>query len=221
MNQILVGFIEDNPDYASSLTEVLSTKENLSFVTWNSAESFFANPPKQELDLLVLDIGLPGQSGIDVLKQYHTMEGRKSLVISALQSDDVIFSAIQSGASGYIWKSELDSFWDTIQTILEGGSVISPSIATKVLLAFRNTKPSQSKEGKPNKSKETNVLEILTPRERQILELIIEGDSPHQIAQFFGTTVGTVRQQIKTIYKKLQVNTRVQMIKKARLFGIF
>ncbi len=133
-------------------------------------------------------------------------------MISSLQTDDAIFSALRNGASGYIWKSELDSLHDTIQTLLEGGSVISPSIAAKVLLSFR----------KPQTNLDPGVgVEVLTPRERQILELIVEGDSPHQIASLFGTTVGTVRQQIKTIYKKLQVNTRVQMVKKARQFGIF
>lgn len=219
MNQILVGIIEDNPDYLKSLTDVLHAQGNVSLLTWNSAETFFQNPPKEELQLLLVDIGLPGESGIDVLKKYHVVDSRKSLVLSSLQTDDVIFAAIQSGASGYIWKSELDSLTDTIQTILEGGSVISPSIATKVLLSFRSPKPNPI--GKLGPKPKESGLEVLTPRERQILELIIEGDNPPQIAQLFGTTVGTVRQQIKTIYKKLQVNTRVQMLKKARLFGIF
>ncbi|TGK49850.1 response regulator transcription factor [Leptospira bouyouniensis] len=218
MNMIQIGIFEDNLDYLNSLLEVLKKEESITISTWNSAEAFYSNPPKGELNLLVLDIGLPGESGIDVLKKYHTIETRKSLVISSLQTDDVIFSAIKNGASGYIWKSELDSLLETIQTILEGGSVISPSIATKVLLAFR--KPELNQKQSPHPKKESG-LEILSPRERQILELIIEGDSPQQIAQLFGTTLGTVRQQIKTIYKKLQVNTRVQMLKKARLFGIF
>lgn len=219
MNSILVGIIEDNPDYLKSLTDVLLLQGNVSILTWNSAESFFQTPPKEELQLLLVDIGLPGLTGIDVLKKYHTVESRKSLVLSALQTDDVIFAAIQSGASGYIWKSELDSLPDTIQTILEGGSVISPSIATKVLLSFRASKTNP--DWKLGQSQKEQGLEVLTPRERQILELITEGDNPQQIAQLFGTSVGTVRQQIKTIYKKLQVNTRVQMLKKARLFGIF
>ncbi|ABZ95913.1 Receiver component of a two-component response regulator [Leptospira biflexa serovar Patoc strain 'Patoc 1 (Ames)'] len=218
MNSILIGIIEDNLDYLNSLLEVLKPKESVSISTWNSAEDFYSNPPKEELQLLILDIGLPGESGIDVLKKYHTIDSRKSIVISSLQTDDVIFSAIKYGASGYIWKSELDSLWETIQTIVEGGSVISPSIATKVLLAFRKPELNPKPTFPP---KNQTGLEILSPRERQILELIIEGDSPQQIAQLFGTTIGTVRQQIKTIYKKLQVNTRVQMLKKARLFGIF
>ncbi|TGM40415.1 DNA-binding response regulator [Leptospira levettii] len=220
MTLINIGIIEDNPDYLESLVAVLKTRDTLSITTWNSAETFDSNPPKEELHLLILDIGLPGASGIDVLKKYHTVDVRKSLVISSLQTDDVIFAAIKLGASGYIWKSELESLWETIQTILDGGSVISPSIATKVLLAFRKPETSPTLGSNPKKEKELG-LEVLSPRERQILELIIEGDTPQQIAQLFGTTIGTVRQQIKTIYKKLQVNTRVQMLKKARVFGIF
>ncbi|XDD48522.1 response regulator [Leptospira sp. WS39.C2] len=220
MNVTKIGIIEDNPAYLESLVSVLKTNDSISITTWNSAEAFETNPPNGELQLLILDIGLPGASGIDVLKKYHTVDVRKSLVISSLQTDDVIFAAIKLGASGYIWKSELDSLLETIQTILDGGSVISPSIATKVLLAFRNPELKQKLEPISNNQKEFG-LEVLSPRERQILELIIEGDSPQQIAQLFGTTIGTVRQQIKTIYKKLQVNTRVQMLKKARFFGIF
>ncbi|MCG6142288.1 response regulator transcription factor [Leptospira mtsangambouensis] len=211
MKSISIGIIEDNIDFLQSLCGVLKQNSHLNLVTWNSAEDFWASGQSREWDLLILDIGLPGMSGIDVLKTYHTVESRKSLVISALQTDDAIFSALRNGASGYIWKSELDSLPETIQTILEGGSVISPSIAAKVLLSFR----------KPQTTSDPSGVEVLTPRERQILELIVEGDNPSQIASLFGTTVGTVRQQIKAIYKKLQVNTRVQMLKKARQFGIF
>ncbi|TGM45640.1 response regulator transcription factor [Leptospira vanthielii] len=212
MKSISIGIIEDNLDFLLSLCGVLKENPNLNLTTWNSAEEFWADGLK-EWDLLILDIGLPGMSGIDVLKTYHTVESRKSLVISSLQTDDAIFSALRNGASGYIWKSELDSLHDTIQTLLDGGSVISPSIAAKVLLSFRKPQTNLDPLGVG--------LEVLTPRERQILELIIEGDNPQQIASLFGTTVGTVRQQIKAIYKKLQVNTRVQMLKKARQFGIF
>ncbi|TGL48469.1 DNA-binding response regulator [Leptospira meyeri] len=213
MKSISIGIIEDNLDFLQSLCAVLKQNSHLNLVTWNSAEDFWANGQSKEWDLLILDIGLPGMSGIDVLKTYHTLESRKSLVISSLQTDDAIFSALRNGASGYIWKSELDSLPETIQTILDGGSVISPSIAAKVLLSFR----------KPQTHTDSFIVgvEVLTPRERQILELIVEGDNPSQIASLFGTTVGTVRQQIKAIYKKLQVNTRVQMLKKARQFGIF
>lgn len=213
MKSISIGIIEDNLDFLQSLCGVLEENPNLHLTTWNSAEAFWAAEETKEWDLLILDIGLPGMSGIDVLKTYHTVESRKSLVISSLQTDDAIFSALRNGASGYIWKSELDSLHDTIQTLLDGGSVISPSIAAKVLLSFRKPQTILDPTGVG--------VEVLTPRERQILELIVEGDSPHQIASLFGTTVGTVRQQIKTIYKKLQVNTRVQMLKKARQFGIF
>ncbi|EMY70202.1 response regulator transcription factor [Leptospira vanthielii] len=212
MKSISIGIIEDNLDFLASLCGVLKENPNLNLTTWNSAEEFWADGLK-EWDLLILDIGLPGMSGIDVLKTYHTVESRKSLVISSLQTDDAIFSALRNGASGYIWKSELDSLHDTIQTLLDGGSVISPSIAAKVLLSFRKPQTTLDPLGVG--------VEVLTPRERQILELIVEGDNPQQIASLFGTTVGTVRQQIKAIYKKLQVNTRVQMLKKARQFGIF
>ena len=212
MKSISIGIIEDNLDFLLSLCGVLKENPNLNLTTWNSAEEFWADGLK-EWDLLILDIGLPGMSGIDVLKTYHTVESRKSLVISSLQTDDAIFSALRNGASGYIWKSELDSLYDTIQTLLDGGSVISPSIAAKVLLSFRKPQTNLDPLGVG--------LEVLTPRERQILELIVEGDNPQQIVSLFGTTVGTVRQQIKAIYKKLQVNTRVQMLKKARQFGIF
>ncbi|MCW7490739.1 DNA-binding response regulator [Leptospira meyeri] len=213
MKSISIGIIEDNLDFLQSLCSVLKQNSHLNLVTWNSAEDFWANGQSKEWDLLILDIGLPGMSGIDVLKTYHTLESRKSLVISSLQTDDAIFSALRNGASGYIWKSELDSLPETIQTILDGGSVISPSIAAKVLLSFRKPQTHGDSFGVG--------VEVLTPRERQILELIVEGDNPNQIASLFGTTVGTVRQQIKAIYKKLQVNTRVQMLKKARQFGIF
>lgn len=213
MKSITIGIIEDNLDFLQSLSGVLVQNPNLNLTTWNSAEAFWASGKSKEWDLLILDIGLPGMSGIDVLKTYHSVESRKSLVISSLQTDDAIFSALRNGASGYIWKSELDSLHDTIQTLLDGGSVISPSIAAKVLLSFRKPQAKADSLGVG--------VEVLTPRERQILELIVEGDNPHQIGSLFGTTVGTVRQQIKTIYKKLQVNTRVQMLKKARQFGIF
>jgi DNA-binding NarL/FixJ family response regulator len=209
-----IGIIEDNLDYLASLLEILKPVSEFQVTHWNSAESFWSSAPDRELDLLVLDLGLPGMSGLEFLKMYHIEENRKTLVLSSIQTDDKIFGALRNGAVGYLWKSEVTSLIETINTVLDGGSVMSPSIATRVLLSFR-----KNEENKKNDS--MSRMKQLTRREREILNLVIEGESPQEIAISFGTSVGTVRQQIKSIYKKLQVNTRIQMLKKARDSGIF
>lgn len=209
-----IGIIEDNLNYLTSILEILESVKEFEIYYWNSAEDFWADSNKEDLDLLILDLGLPGMSGLEFLKHYHIKENRKTLVLSSIQTDEKIFGALRNGAAGYLWKSEVTSLVETVHTVLEGGSVMSPSIATRVLLSFR-----MDEESKQNDSR--TQLKNLSVREREILNLIIEGDSPGEIAVSFGTTVGTVRQQIKSIYKKLQVNTRIQMLKKARDSGIF
>ncbi|WCL49099.1 response regulator transcription factor [Leptospira sp. GIMC2001] len=216
-----IGIVENEILFAEYLIEeIIKCNDSHKIKTWKSAESFWRDPTKEEIDILLVDIGLPGMDGIELLKLYHEKEGRKSIVISSMQGDDTIFGAIRLGTSGYILKSELSSLCETLDTVANGGATISPSIAARVLHQFRNPIQNESTENS-EKLIEPVSVETLSKREKQILEEIINGLSAIKIAELFGTTDGTVRQQIKNIYKKLQVNSRVELMRKARDLGMF
>lgn len=210
-----IGIVEDDPKFAKMLMQEISSASVGSVVHWLSGEEFLKSGSEDDINILILDIGLPGMTGIELLKKFHAIPNRKSIVISSLHTDDIIFSALRLGTSGYLWKSELSTIPELIEIISKGGSVISPSIASRVMNEFRRL---ESNMGKKTSSPE---MENLTNREQEILESIIDGFTPKEIATSFGTSEGTVRQQIKSIYKKLEVNSRVELMKKARDMGIF
>ena len=124
----------------------------------------------------------------------------KCVVVSSLLSEGQILDALTAGAIGYLQKFEIEDLLGSLRIFREGGSVISPSIAAKILPTFRKEKP--------------QGWEDLTSRERQILEELKNGLTSEEIAKLFQLSIHTVRTQIRSIYKKIQVNSQIQLLKK-------
>jgi DNA-binding NarL/FixJ family response regulator len=201
-----IGIVENEEVFRNRLKEELLEYENISI--WKNAEDCYRDNNLQNLDILLVDIGLPDMSGIDLIKLVkEKFSALKILVISGISSDDTIFQALQFGANGYIWKNELKELKSSIEDILNDGSVMSPSIGIRVLHFFRSRLcPSE---------------EILSLREKQVLELIISGMKNNKIAFQLGISEGTIRKHINNIYKKLHVTNRVELMKKASEMGYF
>ena len=128
-------------------------------------------------------------------------------MVSANFSDELIFQALKNGAIGYILKSELKDLPLSLDVGLSGGGVMSPSIAVRVAMWFQKTTPS-------------NIQESLSIREKQILEAISNGATAKSVAQKLAVSESTVRTHIRSIYEKLQVNSRAGMVKKAGEMGL-
>lgn len=204
------GILEDDPVFLQDLSErITAGVPGCALRTWPDGESFLSSPQIDSLDMLFLDLRLPGVSGLEVLQELEKRGIRYPvLVLSSLNSDDAVFRALESGALGYVYKSELTDVAETIRIILEGGAVISPTIALRVLHSFR-------------KGRSTDQPEGLSPREAEVLELLVEGYSTADAAERLFISVHTLRVHVKNIYRKLSVGNRVELMRKAKKMGMY
>ncbi len=205
MEVIKIGIVENEGNFRTFLVENLSDFAEIA--VWKSAEECYNDEQVASLQLILLDIGLPHMNGIELLKllkvQYPDL---KILIISGLNSDNTVFDALKFGANGYIWKNETKNLRECVEIILAGGSFMSPSIGVRVMHYFRSKVP-------------INSDEVLSAREKQVLELVITGFKVNTISDQLGITVGTTRKHINNIYAKLQVSNRIQLLKKANEMG--
>ncbi|MCB1143861.1 MAG: response regulator [Leptospiraceae bacterium] len=203
--KLIIGIVENDSHYRDFLKEKFS--DFYEFILWSSGEECYHDDRVKDLDLLLLDIGLPHMSGIELLRilipKYPQL---KILVLSGINSDEIIFDALKFGACGYIWKNELNNLPESIQIIMDGGSFMSPAISVRVLRYFRA------------KVEPENQV-ILTNRERQVLELISSGIKISKLSEQLDISLGTARKHIHNIYNKLQVSDRVSLMIKANEMG--
>lgn len=201
---IKLGIIEDEPLVRENLEIYLSSQIDMEIVlSANSVEEFLDQEKYvKTIDIILLDINLPGMSGLEGIR--HIKNGRPDIDIIMLTSyddSDRIFKALCAGAVSYLSKrSDLKSIRDALLTVNGGGSYMSPSIARKVINHFAPRRQDPEKK--------------LTPRQEQIVQGLIDGLSYKLIADKYLISVETVRDHIKKIYAKLEVNSRTEVIKK-------
>lgn len=202
---IHLGIIEDENSVRENLQIFFNDQENMEVTqTSASVEDFLESyAPGSPLNTLLLDIRLPGGlSGLEGMRHIKALVPDIDIIIlSAYDDSDTIFKAICAGAVSYISKrTELNKIKDAIITVNRGGAYMSPSIARKV---FNQLGPKPKKEG-----------DLLTPRQEQIVQGLVDGLSYKMIADKYIISVETVRDHIKKIYKKLQVNSKIEVIRK-------
>jgi len=151
----------------------------------------------------MLDIGLPGMSGITGIEKFKTISPSTQILILTVYDDhDNVFDALCAGASGYLLKdSSPEKIIEAIKEILAGGAPMNMKIAHKVLDMFTHLKPKKNDYG-------------LTEREKEILQFIISGLTKQQIADKLFLSFHTVNTHVKNIYTKLHVSTRAGVISK-------
>ena len=208
MENIRLAIIEDDPVIRESLETYLGTHPALQFtVVAGSVEDFLEKVEKPlrlpQIDLLLLDIGLPGMTGIEGIRHIRLKFPDTDIVmLTTYEEDDKIFKSLCSGACSYISKrTPLATIQEAIFTIHRGGSFMSPSIARKVVQYFM--------------PKERKQEDILSPRQQQIVEGLVDGLSYKLIADKLSISIDTVRDHIKNIYRILEVNSKAEVIRKA------
>lgn len=206
--KINLGVVENDEEYQAMLRTELERLPRIGRLeTWSSAEAFWRDRKGRKLDLLFLDIRLPGMDGVTLAGMVADRDPDVAIVmLSNLNSDHLIFQALRNGAIGYVLKSELEDIATTVETILSGGATSTPTIAFRVLTSFRKSNP--VKEAR------------LSPRETQILELMVKGKTLAQVGDHLGTSLNTVRNQAKSIYRKLNVHNRMELAREAAAAGL-
>ncbi len=201
---IQLGVIEDDPEIRKTLTDFFNGQPGFACpVSAATVASFLEEwTPDTELDVVLSDIGLPGQSGIKGIPQIKKRSSRCQVVMLTVYDDpDKVFQALCAGATGYLLKqTPLLKIKEALVSLNEGGAPMSPGIARKVVAYF-------------NPKSAHDLSEKITPREGQILQAIEEGMTNKEVAALLGITLETVKSHIKNIYRKLEVNNRHALIR--------
>jgi len=208
----VVWLIEDHADSRRVLARVLNRSGNLlcpcAFATCEEAlAALGTNPPP---DVVLLDIGLPGMNGIEGIPRIKALAPATHIIILTVFDDqEKVFNAICAGASGYLLKNtDEDAIVNAVREVLEGGSPINPRVARLVLKMFASrAAPSKHEYG-------------LSSREREVLELMVQGLIKKEIADRLQLSYHTVDNHIRSIYGKPQFHTRGGAVAKAVSEGI-
>ncbi|HEV2514179.1 MAG TPA: response regulator transcription factor [Devosia sp.] len=208
-----VMVVEDDQSFRGSFTAAIAAAEDMHLhaVAENVAQAM-ALLDGPAADILVVDLGLPDGSGIEVIRAAHGAWPECGIMVSTTFADDRhVIPSIEAGAAGYLLKDSSQSrMADDIRTLHSGGSPISPRIARKILMRFMP----------PNRLPVANRQPILSPREQQALELITKGFSYDEIAELMGVTRNTVMTFVRRIYQKLEVSSKAEAIFEARSHGL-
>jgi DNA-binding NarL/FixJ family response regulator len=202
---IKVSIVEDLAEIREGLSELIkSDKELLMLENFDNAESAAAKLPNMQPDIVIMDINLPGMSGIDCIKQIKEKCPRTQfMMFTVYENDEKVLQALHAGASGYLLKrTKPHRILESIKELKEGGSPMSSNIARKLLNVFLDEKKITKKE-------------MLTGRENEVLQLLADGLLYKEIAERLKIVHGTVRQHIHNIYEKLHVQNRTEAINKA------
>ncbi|MEE9429706.1 MAG: response regulator transcription factor [Melioribacteraceae bacterium] len=203
---ISVAIIEDIRDIREPLFEFLSNQEEIVCnLAEESVEDFFANYDKEiSPDVILLDIGLPGISGLAAIKIIKEKIPEVNIIMFTVQEEyDNIFNALKSGASGYMLKSEpLAVIKAAILDVHVGGAPMSSQIARKVINYF---------------SQESITLKdnLLTSKETEITNYVVDGLNYKMIAANLDVSVNTIKFHIKNIYTKLHINSQAELVAKS------
>jgi DNA-binding NarL/FixJ family response regulator len=178
--------------------------------------------PAVGVDVVLTDLGLPDGSGLDVIRHARMRHPDcEPLVISMFGDEENVLASIEAGALGYIHKDATPD--DIAHTILEmkaGASPISPMIARRVLFKYQSAaKPSAVSVGKSELPISERPIE-LSPREQEVLELISRGFSYAEISRLKSISVHTVQTHIKSLYRKLAVNSKSEAVYEATKMGL-
>jgi DNA-binding NarL/FixJ family response regulator len=204
---IRVSIVEDDAPAREILADWIGRAEGFQFVSgFECAEDGLAQLPRQKPDVVLMDIKLPGMSGVDCVRQLKPHLPQTQFVMHTVYEDsNHIFDALQSGATGYLLKqSAHDELLAALRYVHAGGSPMTSYIARRVAQCFPNN-PAQS-------GMDDNLA--LSPREREVLEMLARGFLYKEIAEALSISIRTVDTYIRRIYEKLHVRSRSQAVAK-------
>jgi DNA-binding NarL/FixJ family response regulator len=201
LKKIKVGVVEDDANARESRVTLLNAHPRLGCVAaCATAEEAIRRLPDCKPEVILMDINLPGMSGLKCTAQLKALLPQAHiLMVTAFSNDDYIFEALQAGASGYLLKSKSsDAVNQAILDVMEGGAPMTGQIARRVIEVFRKPASRDVAEAR------------LTTRENEILQWLAKGLSNKEIASQINTSVANVRRHIEHIYQKLHVHCRTE-----------
>lgn len=193
----LLWLIEDSAPYREAVQMVIGTrKDRFTLEVFISCEQAIKRIKQGTVpDVILLDVELPGMDGIEGIRHFKSLAPEVSLLmLTVFENDDKVFRAICAGASGYMLKSEpLPRIVEAVEQVIEGGAPMNPRIARQVLAMFTQMAPTTQDYG-------------LSPREKEVLQLMVEGLLRKQIADRLKLSQHTITNFTRCIYRKLHVS---------------
>lgn len=205
MGIINVAIVEDDNEIRNSMQELLSGTDDLFCVAaFFKAEDLVKQFKTLNVDVVIMDISLPGMSGIQCVSLLkHQRPDVQFLMCTSHEEPEKTFDSLCAGATGYLVKNSTPAqLFDAIRDIYNGGSPMSAQIARLVVNSF------------PDKRKNLGLLETFTTREQEILHLLAKGYPYKEIADQLFISIETVRTYLRKIYDKLQVHSKVEALNK-------
>jgi DNA-binding NarL/FixJ family response regulator len=202
-----VVIFEDNLLLRESLYQLINGTQGMTCTgMFPNCDDILFNIKRSNPQVVLMDIQMPGKTGVEGVKMIHEKYPEIKIIMqTVVEDDDKIFASICNGASGYLLKNTSPvRLLEAIVEVNEGGAPMTPSIAQKVLEKFRSNPPVLSQE-----------LNDLSPREKEILECLVEGMSYKMAASFCKISIDTVRFHIRNIYDKLHVSSKSEAVGKA------
>ena len=197
---------EDNPQLREGLTMLINGSDGFEVLaSFKNCNNVTVEVDAYKPDVILMDIDMPGINGIEGLKLIREINSEvKILMLTVFDDNKNVFEAIRSGANGYILKKTPPAkLLEYIQEAQSGGAPMTSSIATQVLKMFTDIHEDKGEDYH------------LSEREKQVLQLLVNGYSYKMIASEMFIAIDTVRSHIKKIYEKLQVNSKSEAVAKA------
>ena len=207
--KISVAIVEDNNDIRLALEQIIESSEEYTLAgSCISGEEAIIKLPILNPKVVLMDIGLGGISGIEVVRELkNTHPEILFMMCTIYDEDEKIFEALSAGANGYILKKTSPAkLLEGIRELVEGGAPMSSQIARKVVAAFQNKPSTASNTG--------TALEVLSKRENEILEMLSTGLLYKEISDKLFISSETVRKHVYHIYEKLHVSNRIEAVNK-------
>jgi DNA-binding NarL/FixJ family response regulator len=200
---ISVSIVEDDAGVRNTLAKLIDSSSGFRCLSQHpSAESALRELPKANPEVVLMDINLPGLSGVECVRRLKpTLPRAQIIMLTVYQNTEHIFNALAAGATGYLLKQTPPAeLLAAIRDVHGGGSPMSSHIARKIVQSFQ--KPAPVNRG----------LETLTPRETEVLDYLAKGFLYKEIAEALKISYDTVHAHIRKIYEKLQVRSRTEAV---------
>jgi DNA-binding NarL/FixJ family response regulator len=201
--------VEDLPEVASILgREINKQQDMLLLSSYSNAEDAVRELPEKQADIVIMDINLPGMTGIECIKRIKLQcPATQFMMFTIYDNNEQVFDALMAGATGYLLKkTPVDQIIENIRELHQGGSPMTTNIARKVIAHLQQTHAIAIQQA--------NQAFHLTPKEKELLDLLAKGLLYKEIAIRLQVTGGTIRQYIHRIYEKLHVQNRTEAINK-------
>jgi DNA-binding NarL/FixJ family response regulator len=200
---VTLSIVEDKTEFRESLAGMLNTAPGFRCAhTYGSAEEALRGIPAAPPEVVLMDINLPGMSGVECVRRLHSLTPQvRFIMLTVYENTENIYAALKAGASGYILKRTAPAkLLEAIVDVVEGGAPMSSAIARKVVQSFQEPPSAGGK------------VENLSSREQEVLDMLAKGYLYKEISDQMQLGLGTIKTYVRRIYEKLHVQSRTEAV---------